>query len=48
MDGAMASAHAMPEVVELWSHFAAVCHYVPLQELPETRGLFATFRPIDL
>jgi hypothetical protein len=47
-DGAIATAHANPDVLAMWEHYAAVSDYVPLHELPETRDLFAQFEPIEL
>lgn len=32
----------------MWEHYAVVCDYVPLNELPESRDMFAQFEPIDL
>lgn len=45
--GAMATAHAHPEVLAMWERFAAVCDYVPLKDLPEATTLFAQFMPIE-
>jgi hypothetical protein len=47
-DGAIASAHEQPEVLAMWGRFAAVCDYVPLTELSETKERFAQFEPVDL
>jgi hypothetical protein len=47
-EGAIASAHENPDVLEIWGRYAAVCDYVPLSELPEAKDLFAQFEPIDL
>ena len=47
-DGAIATAHGNPDVLAMWEHYAAVCDYVPLQELPEAREMFATFAPVEL
>lgn len=47
-DGAIERAHAMPEIRRLWEQYAAVCDYTPLEALPESKTLFAQFRPIDL
>lgn len=46
--GAIASAHENPEMQSLWARYAAVCDYVPLHELAETKDMFAQFEPIDL
>jgi hypothetical protein len=46
--GAIAAAHENPEVQALWAHYAAVCDYTPLSDLPEAKDLFAHFEPIDL
>ena len=47
-DGAIGTAHANPDVLTMWARYAAVCDYVPLHELPETRDMFAQFEPVDL
>ena len=47
-DGAINAAHTNPDVLAMWEHYAAVCDYVPLHELPEARDMFAQFEPIDL
>ena len=47
-DGAIATAHENPDVLAMWSRYAAVCDYVPLHDLPETKEMFAQFEPIDL
>jgi hypothetical protein len=47
-DGAIDRAHAMPEIHRLWETYAAVCDYTPLDALPESKTLFAQFRPLDL
>jgi quinol monooxygenase YgiN len=39
-------AHRNTEVHKMWAEFAEVCDYVPLSELPETKGLFAEFTPL--
>ena len=46
--GAIATAHENPDVQSLWAKYAAVCDYVPLHELPETKDMFAQFEPIDI
>ena len=47
-DGAIASAHQNPEVQAMWTRYAEVCDYAPLNTLAEATELFATFEPIDL
>lgn len=47
-EGAVARAHADPEVQAMWARYAQVCDYVPLRELPEAAELFAQFAPLDL
>jgi len=47
-DGAIESAHTHPDVLAMWERYGAVCDYVPLHELPETRDMFAQFEPIAL
>ena len=47
-DGAIEKAHQHPDVTAMWARYAAVCDYVPLSELSETKDLFAQFEPIDL
>ncbi|GBQ27196.1 hypothetical protein AA12717_2597 [Gluconacetobacter sacchari DSM 12717] len=47
-EGALQTAHAHPDVLAMWERYAAVCDYVPLHELPESRDMFAQFEPIDL
>jgi hypothetical protein len=44
---AVTLAHADEVVRALWERFEAVCEYVPLRELPETAGLFASFTAAD-
>jgi len=43
---AIQQAHRNIEVHKMWAEFAEVCDYVPLCDLPETKGLFAEFTPI--
>jgi quinol monooxygenase YgiN len=43
---AIEAAHSNPVVQALWPRFAEVCDYVPLAQLDETQGLFATFEPL--
>ena len=44
---AIQQAHRNIEVHKMWTEFAEVCDYVPLSDLPETKGLFAEFTPLD-
>jgi hypothetical protein len=46
--GALEKAHENAEVAAMWGKFNAVCDFVPLQELPEMREMFAQFALIDL
>ena len=46
-EGAIALAHEHPDVLALWDKYAAVCDYVPLSDLPESKELFATFKPLS-
>ena len=45
-DGAIQTAHSLPEIQQLWARYEAVCTYVSLRELPETAEMFATFLPV--
>jgi|SRR5271166_1515027 len=47
-DDAIAQAHSNPEVIKLWTRFNEACEYIPLANLPECKGMFATFEPLDL
>jgi len=47
-DGAIEKAHQHPEVHALWARFGAVCDYVPLEQLPEAKKMFAEFKPLAL
>jgi hypothetical protein len=47
-DGAITRAHENPEVQAMWERYGAVCDYVPLNELPEAKDMFAQFEPIEL
>lgn len=47
-EGAIGAAHTNPDVLAMWERYGAVCDYVPLQELPEARDMFAQFQPIEL
>ncbi|QKJ30814.1 hypothetical protein HQ865_14005 [Mucilaginibacter mali] len=44
---AIQQAHRNEEVHKMWAEYAEVCDYVPLNELPETHGLFAEFTPLS-
>jgi hypothetical protein len=44
---AMARAHDLPAVQELWARFERACEYVTLADLPEAGELFAAFEPIE-
>ena len=46
--GALEKAHENAAVTAMWTKFSAVCDFVPLHELPETRDMFAQFTLIDL
>ena len=48
VEGAIARAHAHPQVQAMWARYEKVCDYVPLRELPEAAALFAQFTPLDL
>lgn len=43
---AMAAAHTNPVVQRMWSEYAEVCEYVPLNSLQEANSLFAEFTPL--
>ena len=47
-EGAIAKAHENPAILAMWERYAAVCDYVPLEQLSETKALFAQFEPIEL
>jgi hypothetical protein len=47
-DGAIAKAHEHPDVQAMWGRYATACDYIPLNELPEAKDLFASFAPIEL
>lgn len=44
---AIERAHSNPAVLALWERYAAVCSYVPLDQLPESKDMFATFDAVD-
>lgn len=45
---AIEAAHSNANVQEMWKEYAAVCEYVPLAELDESRQLFSEFSPVSL
>jgi quinol monooxygenase YgiN len=45
---AIEAAHSNPVVQALWLRFAEIADYVPLAQLGEAQGPFATFEPIGL
>lgn len=47
-DGAIAVAHEHPEVQTLWTRYAELCDYVPLESLAEAQAPFAQFEPLDV
>jgi hypothetical protein len=44
--GAIAAAHAHPEIAGLWARYDKVCTYVKLRDLAEAADMFATFQPL--
>lgn len=44
--GGIERAHNHPAVAALWARYAEACEYVPLNTLPETADMFATFTPL--
>jgi len=46
-DEAIEKAHTNPAVLEMWTEYAEVCDYVPLNTLSETSMMFAGFSPLD-
>jgi len=46
-DEAIAEAHAIPEVLELWGRFADCCDWITLDSVPECSEDFATFEAIN-
>lgn len=47
-EAAIEEAHDNPEVQKLWAEFGAVCHFTPLERLPEAQQMFAEFDAIEL
>lgn len=43
---AIEKAHASPVVGKMWEEFSQVCDYIPLNQLPESKDLFAEFTPL--
>lgn len=46
-DGAIATAHEVPEVQAMWGRYAEVCDYIPMADLPEATEVFSQFAPVD-
>ena len=46
-EGGLEKAHHHPGVSALWTHYSAVCDYVPLKTLDECGMPFANFVPVD-
>jgi len=44
---AIRQAHTNAEVQKMWGEYAAVCDYVPLNQLPESGNMFAEFTPLE-
>ena len=44
---AIEQAHHNRNVQALWERFAQACEYVPLVQLAESQGLFATFEGVE-
>ena len=44
---AIDNAHQNPAVLQMWSEYAEVCDYVPLNTLAEANNMFAAFNPVD-
>ena len=43
---AIQQAHTNPAVLQMWSEYAEVCEYIPLNNLNEAENLFAEFTPV--
>jgi len=43
---AIEAAHTNPRVLEMWSDYAEVCDYAPVNTVEETSDLFAEFEPM--
>jgi quinol monooxygenase YgiN len=46
-DDAIQEAHTNPGVQKIWTAFAEVCDYAPLNILPEASHMFAGFKPLN-
>lgn len=46
-DGAIVTAHELPEVQAMWGRYAEVCDYIPIGDLPEAAEVFSQFVPVD-
>jgi len=44
---AIEAAHSNPVVMEMWKEYAAVCRYVPLNQVSESQNLFSEFTPFS-
>jgi hypothetical protein len=44
---AINNAHHNQAVIQMWTEYADVCEYVPLNTVPEANNMFAGFIPID-
>jgi len=44
---AIQTAHQNAAVQQMWTEYAEVCDYVPLNSLNETKELFAGFAPVN-
>ena len=47
-DGAIEKAHQHPDVHAMWARYEAACDYIPLDQVAETKNLFAGFKPLEL
>jgi len=46
-DGAIETAHQLPEIQALWDRYRLVCDFIPLAQLPVAQDMFAHFTPLD-
>jgi quinol monooxygenase YgiN len=44
---AIEAAHKNPNVLAMWNEFFALCDCVPLNTLPESAEMFASFTPVE-
>jgi hypothetical protein len=44
---AITNAHTNPAVLKMWSEYAEVCDYVPVNTLVEAADMFAGFKPLN-